>query len=623
MIARAWSEGFRGHVRARAITFATAIVIGFTLCACTTAPSSDTSGLPRLDVVAGQELVIPMDETWPASAGGSLVVRLDDGSSVKAGVHRIVVRVDTDPLLERVARWLPPPGVWSSLDQPTISPEQSNQLSGTIRVVSLTLPRGSRARVLRVAEKDFAINTLPSIRGLLGPTRPGTVDTGDPWAPTFGSAGAVSPILTALAWPEAQSPIGRWRFRLMAGTLRPELDPPPFDIFADPATRSTDTGGFQAFEDPVVEALARQNESRWRVAIATLWATDADLASRVKRRLAAVVDFGSGYVAPAWPTDHAAIDALLADILDPALTATQRALRAESWLSLQPTAIAWVVDDSGTLDAMNGMGVGSACVANLNDVATLAWTSSHEGETKDLRPLPAYSVRRLLLEPTAPKDDRATSESQIRPPAPRARGPSIIAVHAGRWQERLAVFDERISALPPNLRVGPLLPDYTMTSWLGAGSGSGAGVPRQSSPEWMSAAMLHKVGDGWELFVECKSPRPANAPHADFVRIWLGPLGQPTSVLRVDARGTVADEARRPDLVPTPPDARVVTSSDTWSFRIRIPSACIEKDGVLRLGLTRTNTAPGGGLRSAWPRPMLPWQEEPGRLAIDTAKWSS
>jgi hypothetical protein len=29
----------------------------------------------------------------------------------------------------------------------------------------------------------------------------------------------------------------------------------------------------------------------------------------------------------------------------------------------------------------------------------------------------------------------------------------------------------------------------------------------------------------------------------------------------------------------------------------------------------------GRGRRSAWPRPMLPWQDEPGRAALDTRAW--
>lgn len=84
-------------------------------------------------------------------------------------------------------------------------------------------------------------------------------------------------------------------------------------------------------------------------------------------------------------------------------------------------------------------------------------------------------------------------------------------------------------------------------------------------------------------------------------------------MFRVDATGAIADEARRPDLVKTPSDVRVVRTSDRWSFRLPIPAECIEPSGEIRLGITRTDLA---GTRAAWPRPMLPWQDEPGRLSL-------
>jgi hypothetical protein len=610
-------------VRERLLALMMAVGGGM-LSACASAPSSDTTGLERLDVTPGQTLIVPMDDSWPLTALGRVTGWLDTGERVQATVHRLSVHVDIDPTQERAARWLAPSGVWTSGDKPKLSPEHGDQVQRSMRVLAVNLPASAprTPRVLRVLERNFAIQFLASAQDYLQPSSDSTFNQGDPWAPTYGTAGAVSPILTALAWSEALSPIGRWRFRMMSGTLRPELDPPPFDLVAAltqpaPPAGEDGVGGLQPFEDPVIEALASQYDSRWRVALAKLWATDPELTGRVKRRLAGVVDFGNGYVAPAWPTDLESIDTLLRDILDPSLDAAQRLWRAEAWLNMQPAAVAWVVDDAGTVDGLSGGGIGAVAVANLTDVSTLAWVSTLDNQTASLSPLPAHASRRLAVEPArvAPESTRPA----WRPIPPTTPSTHSVNVHAGRWRDQLTLVHGRVPATPPSQPLGPLLDDYTMATWL-----TGKGVTSTRSV-WLTATMLHRVGSSdentrpcWELFVECLTPRPTDAPESDVVRVWIGPLGAPLAVFRVDGEGKVADEARRPDLVPTPGDARVVRSVDRWSFRLVLPDRCIESDGSIRLGLTRTDPT---GSRSAWPRPMLPWQDEPGRLAIDTTKW--
>jgi hypothetical protein len=399
-------------------------------------------------------------------------------------------------------------------------------------------------------------------------------------------------VLTSLAWPEATSPIGRWRFRMMSGTLNPVFESP-------------------RFEDPIIEAIAIQNDNRWRAALARLWSIDPDLTLRVKGRLAGVVDFGNGYVAPAWPTDHAAIDRLLADMLDPSFTHLQVAHRAEGWLSLQPRAVAWVVDDAGA-STLTGQGMGTVGVANLTELSTLAWISSLAAETSSLTPLAAFSAKRLGVEP--PVAD--ASMGSDAPPA-TARSMLRVGVHAGTWRTEAAIVDGAVAVRAPGFKIGPLVGDYTMASRL-----SGAA---SSLPVLQTAAMLLPVQSTsgtpdattkrLELLVECMAPNtlPASPDNADVVRVWIGPLGTPRAVFRVDPTGAIADEARRADLIKTPGDVRIVRTADRWSFRLPIPPECIEPSGIIRLGLTRTDAT---GSRAAWPRPMLPWQDEPGRLSL-------
>jgi len=49
-----------------------------------------------------------------------------------------------------------------------------------------------------------------------------------------------------------------------------------------------------------------------------------------------------------------------------------------------------------------------------------------------------------------------------------------------------------------------------------------------------------------------------------------------------------------------------------------LPPDAIEPGGRLRVGLTRTDAT---GRRTAWPRRLLPWDSEPGRLAVDLNAW--
>jgi hypothetical protein len=561
-------------------------ILALVLGACSSIPSSNTAGLPRLDVVPGQVLVLPLSGDDAHDARGRSTAWLDTGASIEVTTHQLIVSVVQDPTSERASRWLPAPGAWTSLEK--------DRSGDALTVLALKFPalNGEHVpKVIRIRGRDFRLQFLPTPVELA--TRATTIESpatpGDPWSPTLGSAGAVSPMLTALAWPEAMSPIGRWRFRMMSGTLNPVYESPPF-------------------EDRIVEALAIQNDNRWRAALAKLWSIDPDLTLRMKGRLAGVVDFGNGYVAPAWPTDHGAIDRLLADILDPSFSKQQISNRVEGWLTLQPRAIAWVIDDAGTI-SITGQGVGTVGVANLTELSTLGWISSSAAETSSLTPMPPFSSARMSV--VAIHENEPGVGTNSGPEKALFR----VSVHAGTWRSDAAVVASAVQVRAPGFKMGPLLSDYTMATWMTGGT--------PQSPAMQTAAMLFPAAtasDGPELLVECKaanasslSKAPTDPQSIDVVRVWIGPLGAPRAVFRVDATGAIADEARRPDLVKTPSDVRVVRTSDRWSFRLPIPAECIEPSGEIRLGITRTDLA---GTRAAWPRPMLPWQDEPGRLSL-------
>jgi hypothetical protein len=112
------------------------------------------------------------------------------------------------------------------------------------------------------------------------------------------------------------------------------------------------------------------------------------------------------------------------------------------------------------------------------------------------------------------------------------------------------------------------------------------------------------------------TPAPPGT-HEEFVRLWFGPSHSPRAVLRATEGGESFIESLRAGLA-APLSAEVVSEPGRWAMKVSLPSTCLESDGVLLLGAERHDAR---GERTAAPRAMLPWQEEPGRVAIDTAGW--
>lgn len=529
----------------------------------------------RLDVVAGSRVVIPLGRgsgPWDAARLGAM--------PLETQFRRVVVRVPAPgPGEEPLQSWLPAPGEWTSVPMTA---------GGTGSVVALVrLPDRPDGEVLSIAGRSFRVNWLPTPAGLVrvatDPSEEAGAAVEDPWAPVEPEV-ARTPEALQLAADEARTPLGRWRYRLLVDGLSPSRD----EVESTPA-----------FEDEVIESIARQNEARWRVALAWLWSVDADLASRLKQRLAAIARFPGGTLAPAWPTDHARLDALLADLLDPQATPRQRAVAAEEFLDDLPAAVAWVIDDGGALDAQRQTVVATVGVTNLMDRSSLAWLD-----------LPTQDGRGSSPQPVAVAS-RATGTLSLA--LVREGFSPVIRANLSRWSQTLATVPVLTPATPPGLTLGPLLPDWTLETW----SAARVPAPRAS---WTTAALLTRVSDpgtglpSWELLMECARVPGAGDETLERVIIEAGAPG--SSVRReVSLSGTVTDAGG------TALSAVVVkVEPSRWTFRLALPAGAVERDGVLRLSLSRVDAL---GRRSSWPRPALPWQASPARASIDTSAWES
>lgn len=548
----------------------------------TRAPAGPTDTAPlesRLDALPGRTLVVPM-QLSPGERRAQIPVRLQDGRVLEGKLWRVTVGLDPSA----PPSWLPPAGAWSAapLDpraQPTAAPSGERTLASWILTVDLPLSLSGKA--VEIDGRDYKLNVLPPL------TPPGTVARPGALIDPPSRAGS-PPALTRLIEPEAASPVRRWRYRLWLTGLDEGVPVASFDT-------------------PPIEAMAQQLELRWSWALRSLARSDAALAQRLSRRLVSVTDFGGSDLIPTWPTSQGDLDALLSDLLDPALDHARRAERAEAFLAAQPEAAAWIIDDAGTPDAASGRPSAAVGIANLSERPVLAAAAREQNlSLAEPAPLAPGSVARIFVAP-----DRAASPSRE----------TAIGVQAGSWRASLQAFTSNIPCQPPGLTLGPLSPDFTLDTWLAAAS---HGSPASDSA-WATVGMLYRRGADWTLYVECAHPETSTAAsEEDTVRVWLGPTARPALVIRVGESGYAhVEQTRAPDGQADDPSAGVVVSDRSerkWVCQIPVPAWVIDQGGILRLGIERTDAR---GARSAFPRPLLPWQTEPARLAIDTRAWGA
>lgn len=552
----------------------------------------------RADVVLGRTLVLDVPDGVPAQPGVAVPVRLDDGRTLEAQVSRVIVEQSPERR-EAPGKWLDPaPGrsVWRALDG-SVGPE----VEGLGRLVLVVeLPLDAAGQGLWLAGRRLALNWLPDpivVAGSLGE---------DAWQSPMPRALVDGALHAGTIGSDALNPTRRWRHLLLTAGLSPVPDPE--GLKRRPAKigeLSLDVVPPElAFPHPALEALARQTEARWKVALGWLAQADPALARRVRERLCVLVDMGGGVVAPAFPDLASDVDEFLATLLDPGVRPRQRAERARAWLESLPAAAAWVVDDAGLLDAATGAPVVTLGVANLERRATLAWAGPSSGGTPELVPVRELAAATIVC--AAPTE----------PPVGLRLDGGAVTAHVGEWSASMVVLSRALPARPPGLRLGPFFSDWWMTAWM-------QGTPVEADPAWGTAGQFRAAdpsgSSGWVVYLECAAGADAASEGAsaqeDRVTLWFGPIGAPTAIVRVTRAGVLTDDRRPGEAL----RAEVVERAGVWSCVVPVPGACVGADGRVWLGVERRDSR---GERSAWPRPMLPWQLEPGRVLIDTAAWS-
>ncbi|MCA9299629.1 MAG: hypothetical protein KDA28_11215, partial [Phycisphaerales bacterium] len=154
---------------------------------------------------------------------------------------------------------------------------------------------------------------------------------------------------------------------------------------------------------------------------------------------------------------------------------------------------------------------------------------------------------------------------------------------------------------PPGVRLGPLLADWTMESWvLGQES-------LQAAPAFACSGLLSRRLDGrWELVLQAQGRLSI-----DRIRVFIGPTGHERAIFEVTTGGVIDRVSG------TPVVAEIETTDIGWLTRLPIPESLAR--GEILMGIERDV----GTGHSAWPRRMFPWSDAPGRWRLDLESWDA
>ncbi len=563
----------------------------------------------RIDAVQGRPLAFRVTLEDERIARRPFVIRTDDGTELLAELFWVSAAPDPEAEGDN---WLGPRPLWTAIPGDAAR-SMRDRPPGAWHLIA-DLPLGVYGQGVWFGPTRHAVTWLPDPYRLgLGAGGGGSAPA-RMWDPSTTDTARASWRVQRAIEHLARTPYDRWRARLMVDGLRPpgelmgiaERDGP---ILPFTSTNAGDPGA------RALEAIAQVIEARWQVALARLWAIDPELCRSVRHTAAGVARFtdasGEDVWAPAWDPSPLVVEDLLEDLLNPFVDDETRALRARAWLATQPRAVVWVFDDAGRQDAITG-----------DLLPTLGVVSTPRTESESI--VTVEGAARPMLEPIAPRELRVIGASVEPVPQPPGASPpeASVGVRVGPWRTNVRVNNAVVQARPPGATLGPLLEDWTLPAWREGLAVHGAVPPADAQTSALLTRRARPTGvesrSGWTILVNCRGS--SEDPATDAVRVWMGAYGAPLAVLRVDRAGVVTDEAAdgRPGFggrrVP------VADAGDSWAFEITLPPDAVGEDGVLRIGLDRTDSE---GRHTGWPRRMLPWQAEPGRLAIDTNAWDA
>ena len=418
-------------------------------------------------------------------------------------------------------------------------------------------------------------------------------------AKAVGDTDKRSQLLLSPLIAQAEHPTLGWRIQLLlnaANTLPPHDDSTKVDS-AKPAVasgpgvvrRTAPPAATSALPPTPTDAdllrsvsgeLQAATRNRFAAAIGRVAATDAALARRMASVLLLTVSLPSEPL-EAGSTSRLRVPLLTADAQsDEAMTsdvliATDDAAAidiAQVWMAKHRDDWILVMDDANRRSAPGGQNLPAVLAINFLGRPRVARAGDRDAA---MEPLGAFGS--TVLRTVSTGGDGASSD-----------GPTI-SVRIGDRAENLSTAPIAV-VRPPGLRIERFLEELTAADMT-------TGVLRTSAPQTARAHLWYdraRAGEpGWILAIELDAAGVAGSAGVVSVEVW-GLTPDKQLILRdaMQATGTKL----RASLEVTPP-----------------------ADGA-PLNLALVINYAGAG-RLTWPRPMLPWQVEPGRLGVDLGDW--
>jgi hypothetical protein len=362
------------------------------------------------------------------------------------------------------------------------------------------------------------------------------------------------------------------------------------------------------FADPILESWATQQEERWRWALDVVAVDDPKLAKELVSRIALVARI-DGYAAPLAVFADPKLDQLRDTLLDQRRDARDRRNAVQVWLENQPASLAWVADDAGAIvspdeQPRTRLAVVNLGIANLTSVPVVAWGGKLADQTaEDASQLLTYVEPRS----SANLHVRCDVDSARDLPPGQFPPPVTLAAHIGDDIVMCDAFASPIAVRPPGFVIPGLVADWTAVSLAAAARENAAAPPIDARTRGM---LDRDENNQWTLRIDVADV----ATSEQVIRLWLGPRREnqtPSAEVRLRPAGL------DPLIADGPIQASATRTTEGWVLRFSVTPRDIDHDGILRLAVERI----GSGGRVSWPRPMLPWQMEPGRFALDLKAW--
>jgi hypothetical protein len=549
------------------------------------APTLRFESGPVIDVVPGGMAVIIVDPAWKLQISKEPSARLDDGRILPVVHRRIVVRQSAHP-----PEWIADPGEWSTQEMRAPLPEEGRDVF-TAEALAMELPLDAIGQGVWVDGQRLGLNWLisPAILSSLSQTQ------GFTWPPGLTVEQRQDQRLLSMLAPLSRSPMTRWRYRLLIDGLVP--------VAADQHE------GVQ-FADPILEALADQQEVSWQHGLSKIKeagpvAPEQDAATLVTHALTQLValDHSDGTVwLPCWLDDPSLLNQLLTDLVAPNLRPKDASTRARAFADVSPRLVAWIADDAAVLHPATSAPMPLAGVLNLSEraITLSAQISDRSGRGTS----PGSDLRIFAANQGGWIGDLAPS-----PGLDLTAGPTLN-LESGVSKARLPIQSAPVRVSPPGLVIAPFFAPWRQADLLRE-------TPQPRLQPGLTATLSYRSssrGDdtpdspsGWVLLVERRG-KPGDVPaDAESIRVVWGPR---QAEAHIDVRRIAADT--------TSAQRSFIDASGNWYVEIVLPNSVLDRDGLAQLGVAWSS---GDGARASWPRAMLPMDDSPGRVLLNLGSW--